>query len=54
MKPFERDTASSSGEKKLKENQVMPLSINSQILDVPKGIFDAVKRLRLSRTIILK
>ncbi|KAJ6911176.1 hypothetical protein NC652_021722 [Populus alba x Populus x berolinensis] len=47
MKPCERDTASSSGEKKLKENQVMPLSnfINSQI---------AVKRLRLSRTIILK
>jgi hypothetical protein len=40
----------------LKENQVMPLSnfINSQIADVPKGIFDAVKRLRLSRTIILK
>jgi hypothetical protein len=56
MKPFERDTASSSGEKKLKENQVMPLSnfISSQIADVPKGIFDAVKRLRLSRTIILK
>ncbi|KAJ6689295.1 hypothetical protein OIU85_005674 [Salix viminalis] len=56
MKPFEKDTASSSGGKKLKENPVMPLSnfITRQISDVPNGIFDAVKRLRLSRTIILK
>ncbi|KAJ6318699.1 hypothetical protein OIU76_014121 [Salix suchowensis] len=56
MKPFEKDTASSSGGKKLKENLVMPLSnfITPQISDVPNGIFDAVKRLRLSRTIILK
>ncbi|XP_048333265.2 uncharacterized protein LOC107422836 isoform X2 [Ziziphus jujuba] len=45
-----------SGENKFKENQIMPLSniVNTQNLDVPRGLFDAVKRLRLSRTDILK
>lgn len=48
--------ASGSGENKFKENQVMPLSNigNTQNLFVPRGLFDAVKRLRLSRTDILK
>lgn len=48
--------ASESGENKLKENQIMPLShvLNTQIADAPRGLFDAVKRLRLPRTDILK
>lgn len=60
MKLFGKDTVfqtvSSSGKKKLKENQAMPLSnfVDSQISDGPKGIFDAVKMLRLSRAVILK
>ncbi|XP_061974478.1 uncharacterized protein LOC133696324 isoform X2 [Populus nigra] len=60
MKLFGKDTGfptvSSSGKKKLKENQAMPLSnfVDSQISDGPKGIFDAVKMLRLSRAVILK
>ncbi|CAK7327193.1 unnamed protein product [Dovyalis caffra] len=56
MKLCEEDIASSSGKKMLRENQVTPLSnfVDSQISDLPKGIFYAVKRLRLSRTVILK
>ncbi|KAG8658631.1 uncharacterized protein LOC110611301 isoform X2 [Manihot esculenta] len=51
-----KEIASSSREKKLKENLVAPLyeSSNSQISDVPNGIFDAIRKLRLSRTDILK
>uniref|UniRef100_F6HDZ1 Plus3 domain-containing protein n=1 Tax=Vitis vinifera TaxID=29760 RepID=F6HDZ1_VITVI len=49
-------TASSSGEIESKESQIIPLCnfVNPQISDVPKGIFDAIKRLRLSRGDILK
>ncbi|KAF9673524.1 hypothetical protein SADUNF_Sadunf10G0033200 [Salix dunnii] len=56
MPLFGKDIVSSSGEKKLKENQAMPLSnfVGSQILDGPVGIFDAVKMLRLSRAVIVK
>ncbi|CBI26371.3 unnamed protein product, partial [Vitis vinifera] len=38
------------------ESQIIPLCnfVNPQISDVPKGIFDAIKRLRLSRGDILK
>ncbi|XP_034686961.1 uncharacterized protein LOC117915469 isoform X3 [Vitis riparia] len=48
-------TASSSGEIESKEHQIIPLCnfVNPQISDVPKGIFDAIKRLRLSRGDIL-
>ncbi|XP_044484169.1 uncharacterized protein LOC123210061 isoform X2 [Mangifera indica] len=47
---------SSSGAKKLKENQIVLLCnlVNKQISEVPKGIIDAIKGLRLSRTDILK
>ncbi|XP_031272328.1 uncharacterized protein LOC116130767 [Pistacia vera] len=47
---------SSSGGNKLKENQIMPLCnlVNNQISEVPKGIFDVIKGLRLSRSDILK
>lgn len=44
--------ASSSGENYLKEHKVT--SVNMQISDVPKGIFETVKSLRLSRSDILK
>ncbi|KAM1724064.1 hypothetical protein ACFX13_022612 [Malus domestica] len=49
-------SASSSVENKYKENQMMPLSklVNTQISNVPKGIVESVKRLRLSRTDVLK
>ncbi|KAF4365781.1 hypothetical protein F8388_003450 [Cannabis sativa] len=45
--------ATSSGGDLLNEKQIIPFScqLNS---DVPKGLFDAVRRLRLSRTNILK
>lgn len=51
-----RYRASTSGQNKFKEKQVLPLSqfINMPVSDVPKGIFDSVKRLRLSRTDVLK
>lgn len=51
-----KHSASGFGENKLKENQIKPLShvVNAQALDVPRGLFDVVKRLRLSRTDILK
>ncbi|KAJ6719474.1 hypothetical protein OIU79_007186 [Salix purpurea] len=56
MQLFGKDIVSSSGEKKLQENQAMPLSnfVGSQISDGPVGIFDAVKMLRLSRAAIVK
>uniref|UniRef100_A0A6N2N3B3 Plus3 domain-containing protein n=1 Tax=Salix viminalis TaxID=40686 RepID=A0A6N2N3B3_SALVM len=56
MKLFGKDIVSSSGEKKLKENQAMPSSnfVGSQISDGPMGIFDAVKMLRLSRAVFVK
>lgn len=44
--------ASSSGENYLKERKTTPANI--QISDVPKGIFDTIKSLRLSRSDILK
>ncbi|KAF3952474.1 hypothetical protein CMV_021971 [Castanea mollissima] len=44
--------ASSPVENYSKENQIM--SINRKLSDVPKGIFNAVKSLRLSRSDILK
>ncbi|KAK4586195.1 hypothetical protein RGQ29_023408 [Quercus rubra] len=44
--------ASSSVENYSKENQIMP--INRKLSDVPKGIFNAMKSLRLSRSDILK
>ncbi|GLT78675.1 hypothetical protein SLA2020_502030 [Shorea laevis] len=48
--------ASSSRANELKENQITPLCniISQQASDVPKGIFDAIKILRLSRTDVLK
>ncbi|XP_058001127.1 uncharacterized protein LOC110673214 isoform X2 [Hevea brasiliensis] len=51
-----KEIASSSREKKLKENLLAPLceSGKGQISEVPKGIFDAIRKLRLSRTDILK
>lgn len=51
-----RYSASTSGQTKLKERQVMPSSqfVNMPVSDVPKGVFDSVKRLRLSRTDVLK
>ncbi|KAK9288319.1 hypothetical protein L1049_016770 [Liquidambar formosana] len=54
--PVKNQIASSSGECDSKENQIIPLCnfVNQQISDVPKGIFDVIKRLRLSRTNILK
>ncbi|XP_050239491.1 uncharacterized protein LOC126688729 isoform X5 [Quercus robur] len=44
--------ASSPVENYSKENQIMP--INRKLSDVPKGIFNAIKSLRLSRSDILK
>lgn len=43
-------------ENESKENHLMPLHrfCNQQISDVPRGIFSVIKRLRLSRTHILK
>ncbi|KAM1439303.1 hypothetical protein ACFX13_012878 [Malus domestica] len=51
-----QNSASSSVENKLKENQIMPSSqfVNTQIPNIPKGIIDSVKRLRLSRTDVQK
>lgn len=51
-----RYSASTSGQNKFEEKQVMPLSqfVNMPVSDVPKGIFDSVERLRLSRTDVLK
>ncbi|XP_062168264.1 uncharacterized protein LOC133874350 isoform X4 [Alnus glutinosa] len=43
---------SSSGENYLKEHKIAPVCM--QISDVPKGIFDTIKSLRLSRSDILK
>ncbi|XP_021640426.1 uncharacterized protein LOC110635415 isoform X2 [Hevea brasiliensis] len=53
---FGKEIASSSREKKLKENLMEPLYelVNDEISDVPKGIFDAIRRLHLLRTDILK
>ncbi|KAA8527712.1 hypothetical protein F0562_035419 [Nyssa sinensis] len=47
---------SNSGKNELKENQTISLCnfVNKQISDVPKGMFDAIRRLRLSRMDILK
>nr|XP_023915907.1 uncharacterized protein LOC112027474 isoform X2 [Quercus suber] len=45
-------SASSPVENYSKENQIMP--INRKLSDVPKGIFNAIKSLRLSRSDILK
>lgn len=52
----EKLVASSSGKNKLRGNEIVPLSkyITRESSDVPKGIFDAVRMLRLSRTDILK
>ncbi|XP_061990372.1 uncharacterized protein LOC133708848 isoform X2 [Rosa rugosa] len=51
-----RYSASSSGQTKIKQKSVIPLSqfVNIPVTDVPKGISDSVKRLRLSRTDVLK
>ncbi|XP_038700737.1 uncharacterized protein LOC119997574 isoform X2 [Tripterygium wilfordii] len=51
-----RTDASSSGENKLKRNHIVPLGnvVSWQVSDAPKGIFDAVRSLRLSRMNILK
>ncbi|KAM5550212.1 hypothetical protein ABKV19_027635 [Rosa sericea] len=51
-----RYSASSSGQNKIKQKPVIPLSqfVNIPVTDVPKGISDSVKRLRLSRTDVLK
>uniref|UniRef100_A0A5B7AT75 CCHC-type domain-containing protein n=1 Tax=Davidia involucrata TaxID=16924 RepID=A0A5B7AT75_DAVIN len=48
--------ASNSGKNELKENRTTSLCnfVNKQISDVPKGMFDAIRRLRLSRADILK
>ncbi|XP_015573439.2 uncharacterized protein LOC8280168 isoform X2 [Ricinus communis] len=53
---FEKNISSTSREKELKENQIIPLYgfVNGLISDVPNGIFDAVRSLRLTRTNILK
>ncbi|XP_050374002.1 uncharacterized protein LOC126791572 isoform X2 [Argentina anserina] len=49
-------SASSSGKNNSKEKQVIPLSqfFQMPVKDVPKGISDSIKRLRLSRTDVLK
>ncbi|XP_065863152.1 uncharacterized protein [Euphorbia lathyris] len=49
-----KEIASSSVDKRL--NQVTPLysAINAQVSDVPSGVFDAIRSLRLTRTDILK
>ncbi|KAJ1384381.1 hypothetical protein SESBI_42640 [Sesbania bispinosa] len=54
--PFKKYCGSSSEENKFKENPVTSPSrlAERQISHVPKGIFDAVKKLQLSRTDILK
>ena len=54
--PVKRYTASSSGEIGSKGCQIIPWCnfVNTQNSDVPKRIFDAIKRLRLSRGDILK
>ncbi|XP_041007724.1 uncharacterized protein LOC121252232 isoform X3 [Juglans microcarpa x Juglans regia] len=44
--------ASSSGGNYSKEQKIIP--VNGQVSNVPKGIFDAIKSLRLSRSDILK
>ncbi|KAA8548754.1 hypothetical protein F0562_000438 [Nyssa sinensis] len=51
-----KNISSSSGENKLEETQITPLCnfVNKQISDVPKGMFDAIRKLRLSRMDILK
>ncbi|KAJ7954773.1 Zinc finger, CCHC-type [Quillaja saponaria] len=64
IKPNKIDTSASikkctvagSAENTLKENHITSScnSIERQISDVPKGIFDAIRKLRLSRTAILK
>uniref|UniRef100_A0A5B7ARA4 Plus3 domain-containing protein n=1 Tax=Davidia involucrata TaxID=16924 RepID=A0A5B7ARA4_DAVIN len=48
--------SSSSRDNKLEETQITPLcnSVNKQISDVPEGMFDAIRKLRLSRMDILK
>ncbi|KAG8636765.1 hypothetical protein MANES_15G037000v8 [Manihot esculenta] len=50
------EIASSSREKKLKENLIEPVyeTLNAEISDVPRGIIDAIRMLHLSRTDILK
>ena len=54
--PVKEHIASSSGENLLKENQIIPFSYSvvEKNSDVPRGLFDAVRRLRLSRTDLLK
>nr|XP_011467863.1 PREDICTED: uncharacterized protein LOC101293145 isoform X1 [Fragaria vesca subsp. vesca]XP_011467867.1 PREDICTED: uncharacterized protein LOC101293145 isoform X1 [Fragaria vesca subsp. vesca] len=49
-------SVSSSGKNKIKEKQFIALSqfVQMPVKDVPKGISDSVKRLRLSRTDVLK
>ncbi|XP_027164659.1 uncharacterized protein LOC113764842 [Coffea eugenioides] len=51
-----KQITSNSGKKKLIEHQNLPLSnlVSEQIEEVPKVIFDAVRRLQLSRADILK
>uniref|UniRef100_A0A2P2LGL0 Uncharacterized protein LOC105129485 isoform X1 n=2 Tax=Rhizophora mucronata TaxID=61149 RepID=A0A2P2LGL0_RHIMU len=53
---FEKGIASSCIQNKFKENKIMHLCdfSNKHILNVPKGIFDTLKMLQLSRTDILK
>lgn len=52
----QKQITSNSGEKKLIEHQNLPLSnlVSQQIEEEPKVIFDAVRRLQLSRADILK
>ncbi|XP_058085092.1 uncharacterized protein LOC131232693 isoform X2 [Magnolia sinica] len=50
-----KHASSSSKENGLKENQITPFNyVNRPIPDVPRGIFEVVRRLRLSRSDILK
>ncbi|KAJ4844596.1 hypothetical protein Tsubulata_011017 [Turnera subulata] len=55
-KEFEKDTVPRSKKSRLEVKPSIPLSyiFNDQISEVRKGIFDAVKRLRLSRADVLK
>ena len=51
-----KNIASSSGENVLKEKKIAPSSklVDEKFSDVQKGIFDAIRKLRLSRMDILK
>ncbi|KAF8394324.1 hypothetical protein HHK36_020532 [Tetracentron sinense] len=54
--PVKKHIDSRCGKNELKENQITPLYnfVKNQIPAVPKGTFEAIRRLRLSRTDILR